>query len=266
MTQAFIITLREGIEAFLIVAISLSYLRKTGRQHFLTAVYWGIGVSALTSALAGYLFSLASNQALWEGILALVAAVLVGTLVIHMMRAARHMKSHIQGRLNAAVEGNSSRSAWLGIFLFIVLMMTREGMETALLLGTLFFQVKAPPILAGALLGLFVAAIIAFLWSRYGHRVNLARFLQVTAIFLLLFVGQLFIYGVHELSEAALFPNSTQIHDATEPYGPDGVYGQWLSFALIAIPLTWLLFSLLADRYKRIRVSNLKSSVATFKV
>ncbi len=83
------------------------------------------------------------------------------------------------------------------------------------------------------------------LWSRYGHRVNLALFFQVTAIFLMVFVVQLLIYGFHELTEANLFPGSEALHWATEPYGPDGVYGQYLTYMLVAVPLGWLLFAML---------------------
>ena len=70
MLQAFVITLREGLEAFLIIAISLAYLRKSGRQELISAVHWGIGLSVLLSIGAAYLFQQASNQALWEGVLA----------------------------------------------------------------------------------------------------------------------------------------------------------------------------------------------------
>jgi high-affinity iron transporter len=84
---------------------------------------------------------------------------------------------------------------------------------------------------------------VAWLWSRYGYRVNLARFFQVTAVFLLIFVVQLLIYGFHELAEANIFPNSQPWHDATEPFGPDGVYGQYLSYLLVLLPLTWLAVS-----------------------
>jgi high-affinity iron transporter len=178
-----------------------------------------------------------------------------------MWRAGRTLKARIQARLKTAAEAPDQR-AWLGVFLFIVLMITREGMETALLLGTLLFQMNAPRILLGALLGVVGAAAVAFLWSRYSHLVDLRRFLQVTAVFLLVFVGQLVLYGVHELSEANVFPNSTAIHDATEPYGPDGIYGQWLSFSLIAIPLAWLACSLLADRLKRGRQPRALREVA----
>jgi len=255
MFQAFVVTLREGIEAFLIVAISLSYLRKTGRKALVPAVYWGILASLVTSALAGYLFSLASNQSLWEGSLAIIASLLVATLVVHMWRASRTLKAKIQSSLESAADAQSDHGAWLGVFAFIVFMITREGMETALLLGTLMFQMKAPQILTGALLGLAAAASVAFLWSRYGHLVNLKRFLQVTAVFLLVFVVQLLIYGVHELAEGNLLPNSVRIHDATEAYGPDGIYGKWLSFALVAVPLLWLGLSYLAD----LRLARAKS-------
>ena len=86
---------------------------------------------------------------------------------------------------------------------------------------------------------------MAWLWSRYGHRVNLGLFFQVTAIFLGVFVVQLLIYGFHELTEANLFPNSEALHWATEPYGPDGVYGQYLTYLLLAAPLSWLLIAML---------------------
>ena len=86
MLQAFVITLREGLEAFLIVAISLAYLKKTGRAGLLPAVHWGIATSIAVSIGAGLLLSRARNQALWEGVLALVAAVSVATLIVHMWR------------------------------------------------------------------------------------------------------------------------------------------------------------------------------------
>jgi high-affinity iron transporter len=239
MLQAFFITLREGLEAFLIVAISLAYLRKTGRGALIPAVHWGIAGSIVLSIAAGILFSRASNQALWEGILALVAAVLVASLTIHLWRAGKRMKREIEARLERS-SVRVGRGAFFGVLGFTLLMITREGMETALLMNTLLFQVQAPLIIGGAVAGTLVAAFVAFLWSRYGHRVNLARFFQVTAVFLLVFVVQLFIYGFHELTEANLFPGSEALHAATEPYGPDGVYGQYLTYLLVLLPITWL--------------------------
>jgi high-affinity iron transporter len=252
MLQAFVITLREGLEAFLIIAISLAYLKKTGRRAMIPAVHWGIGVSVLLSIAAGVLLARAANQALWEGILALVAAVLVASLTVHMWRAGRRMKSEIEGRLEAS-SIKAGRAAFAGVFGFTLLMITREGMETALLMNALLFQVRSMQILSGAVAGTLAAASIAWLWSRYGYRVNLARFFQVTAVFLLVFVAQLLIYGFHELTEANILPNSGELHEATEPYGPDGIYGQYLTYMLVALPLAWLALSSLATRGDRQR-------------
>ena len=242
MLQAFVITLREGLEAFLIVAISLAYLKKTGRQQLVSAVHWGIGVSLVVSAGAAALFSRASNKALWEGVLALTAAVLVATLIVHMWRHARRIKSEIEGRLEQSALQTGTQ-AFLGVFLFTTLMITREGMETALLMGTLFSQLGVSAIAIGAVAGLASAAAVAALWSKYGHRVNLGLFFQVTALFLAVFVVQLMIYGFHELTEANIFPNSEPWHAATEPYGPDGQYGKYLSYGLVILPAAWLLIA-----------------------
>jgi len=251
MFQAFVITLREGIEAFLIIAISLAYLRKTGRRELIPAIHWGIGTSIFLSIGAGILLAQARNQALWEGILAIVAAVLVASLTVHMWRAGRHMKKDIEGKL-AASSGKIGAGAFWGVFFFTLLMITREGMETAMLMNALLFQVRALNIVGGAVAGTLLAAFIAFLWSRYGHRVNLARFFQVTAVFLLVFVVQLLIYGFHELAEAHVLPNSEALHWATEPYGPDGVYGQWLTYLLVILPLGWLAFSSVFRKNQRL--------------
>jgi high-affinity iron transporter len=247
MIQAFVITLREGLEAFLIVAISLAYLKKTGRRALLPAVHWGIGVSVLLSIGAGLLLAQANNQALWEGVLALTAALLVASLTMHMWRAGKRMKKEIEGRLEAS-SLKVGRAAFFGVFGFTLLMITREGMETALLMTQLVFTVQSTQIITGAAAGTLCAAAVAWLWSRYGYRVNLSRFFQVTAVFLLVFVVQLLIYGFHELTEANVFPNSQPLHDATEAYGPDGVYGQYFTYLLILLPLGWLAVSSLFHR------------------
>src|SRR5919108_3547561 len=157
MLQAFVITLREGLEAFLIVAISLAYLRKSGRRELITAVHWGIGVSVLLSIVAAWLFQQASNQALWEGVLALVAAVLVASLIVHMWRHAKRLKREIEGRLHESAL-KTGAAAFTGVFLFTLLMISREGMETALLMGTLLFQQMPMSIVTGAVVGTLSAA------------------------------------------------------------------------------------------------------------
>ena len=251
MLQAFVITLREGLEAFLIVAISLAYLRKSGRQELLSAVRWGIAVSITLSVGAGILFERAANQALWEGTLGIAAAVSVATLTIYMWRTAKRLKREIEGRLYASTL-KSGIAAFLGVFGFTVLMITREGMETAMLMSTLLFQVKSVTVITGASAGLLLAAAVAWLWSRYGHRVNLALFFQVTAVFLLIFVVQLGIYGFHELMEANIFPYSGPLHDATEPYGPDGQYGKYLTYLLVLLPMGWLVIASLFGRRQQL--------------
>ncbi len=247
MMQAFVITFREGLEAFLIVAISLAYLRKSGRRELIPAVQWGIVLAVAISIGAAFLFARARNQALWEGLLAIVAAISVASLTVHMWRTARRIKGDIEGHLNTAVL-KTGAAAFLGVFGFTLLMITREGMETALLMGTLLFQVKSVSVIAGAAIGIAFAACVSWLWSRYGHHVNLALFFQVTAVFLLVFVVQLLIYGFHEMTEANIFPYSEPLHWATEPYGPDGRYGQYLSYLLVMLPLGWLIISSLTKR------------------
>jgi high-affinity iron transporter len=242
MLQSFVITLREGLEAFLIVAISLAYLRKSGRHELVNAVRLGIVVAVGLSIGASMLFQRAANQSLWEGLLAVAAAVSVASLTVHMWRTARRIKRDIEGHLYSSTL-KTGAAAFLGVFGFTLLMISREGMETAMLMGTLLFQVKSLAVIAGAVAGISCAAFVAWLWSKYGHRVNLGLFFQVTAVFLLVFVVQLLIYGFHELTEANIFPYSEPLHWATEPYGPDGIYGQYLTYLLVMLPLGWLVFS-----------------------
>ena len=250
MMQSFVITLREGLEAFLIIAISIAYLRKRGNHNLIPAVHWGIATSLILSVAAGVAFGRANNQALWEGVLAMVAAVMVGSLTVHMWRAGRRLKVEIEGHLEKSTL-RAGRGAFLGVFGFTVLMITREGMETALMMNALLFQVRSATLVAGAVLGILSAGVVALLWARYGQRVNLGRFFQVTAIFLLIFVVQLFIYGFHELTEANLFPYSETLHWATEPYGPDGRFGRYFTYLLVIMPLGWLAFSSWQGKHER---------------
>jgi high-affinity iron transporter len=168
-----------------------------------------------------------------------------------MWRASKRMKRQIEGRLEES-SLRSGAAAFAGVFFFTLLMITREGMETALLMNALLFQVQSMAVVGGAVAGTALAAVVAWLWSRYGHRVNLARFFQVTAVFLFVFVFQLIIYGFHELTEANIFPYSEPLHWATEPYGPDGVYGKWLTYLLVILPMGWLtVSSIFAPRRSR---------------
>ena len=235
--QAFVITLREGLEAFLIVAISVSYLRKSGRAPLTVAVHWGIVAALAVSAFGGYLLFHAANQEWLDGPLALVAAVSVTWMTVQMWRSGRRMKGDIEGRLQPSHLG---AGPFVGVFLFTLLMVSREGMETALLL----MQLKETVHLAiGAVAGILGAGAVAWLWSRYGHRLNLALFFQVTAIFLFVFVVQLVIQSAHEMAEQHFLPYSAIIHDRTEAWGPDSDFGHLLTYLLVVLPLAWLLLT-----------------------
>lgn len=252
MLQTFIIILREGFESFLIVAVILAYLRKTGRQWLSSAVYWAVAVAVILSAGLGYLLNTGIDQAFWEGVLGVVAIIMVASLVIHMWRTAPQLKKKMERRLDQASSNVSRVSAFLGVFLFTVLMITREGMETALLL----IQVHTGHTVVGALLGLGAAGLLAWTWARFSHLINMKRFFQVTGIFLLLFMVQVAIYSFHEFAEADLFENSEALHAATENFSPDGIYGRWFSLIMIAACALWLGGAWLADRLKATRQSS----------
>jgi high-affinity iron transporter len=157
-------------------------------------------------------------------------------MIVHMWRTGRRMKGDIEGHLRASAQ-RSGAGAFIGVFLFTLLMVSREGMESALLLIQLR---EAANLVLGATAGIAGAAALAWLWSRYGHRVNLALFFQVTAVFLIVFVVQLLIYGVHEMSEQNFLPYSEAIHVATESWGPESTFGHLLTYSLAILPLAWL--------------------------
>ncbi|MGZ4778815.1 MAG: FTR1 family protein [Thermoanaerobaculia bacterium] len=246
MINALIIVFREGFEAFLSVAIIISYLKKTGRDWLRPAVYWGIVVSIVASFALGWLLR-SINQPMWEGILGLVAAALVATFVIHVWRTAPHMKKDMESHLENVSSTHSRFLSIAGVFGFTVLMVTREGMETALML----LQVRERNFILGSLLGIGAAAAMSWAWAHYGHRINVKRFFQVTGLFLLLFTLQIVFYSIHEFSEAELLPHSEAIHTATEPFSPVGLYGKWFTVLMVGICAAWLITASLIDRSRR---------------
>lgn len=243
MLNALIIVFREGFEAFLTVAIIFAYLRKTQRNWLRPAVWWGIAVAVVASAALGYVLQ-SVNQPLWEAVLAFVAAILVASFVIHIWRIAPRMKREMESQLESHAAKESSALAWIGVFAFTLLMITREGMETALML----IQVRQKQFWLGCAIGLALAASMSWLWAHFGHRINVKRFFQVTGLFLLMFTVQIVFYGIHELSEAELIPNSEAIHAATEPYSADGRYTMWVTLGMLAICGGWLTAISLYDR------------------
>jgi high-affinity iron transporter len=273
MLNSFIIVLREGFESFLLVAVILAYLNKSGQRWLNPSVYLAIAVALAASGglayllhtniddatiesifgtfIGGYISQFFANEALREAILGAVAVVMVGTLVIHMWRSGPKIQQRMREKLSAVSSKSSRVAAVLGVFLFTFLMITREGMETALLL----MQVKDSNVINGALLGLGAAILFAIAWAKFGHLINVKRFFQVTSIFLLLFMVQVAIYSFHEFTEAGLLPNSEALHYATEKYSPDGLYGKWFSPIMVGICGLWLVGSWLIDRYRTERGS-----------
>jgi high-affinity iron transporter len=269
MLNSFIIVMREGFESFLLVAVILAYLLKSGQKWLSSSVYIAIALGLSASAglayvlnngmdentasrmfgetLGAYVNQFFGNEALREAVLGAAAVVMVGTLVIHMWRTGPKIQQHMRERLTALSSKRSRVVAVLGVFLFTFLMITREGMETALML----MQVKDSNLIGGALLGLGAAVAFAWGWARFGHLINVRRFFQVTGLFLLLFMIQVAIYSFHEFAEAGLLPNSEFLHAATEKFSPDGLYGKWFSPIMIGICALWLLGAWLVDRTKQ---------------
>lgn len=241
MGQMLVVTLREGIEMFLIVAIAAAYLRKTSRTSLLPAVWWGAGAAVLVSTVLGVWLAEVAVLPVWQGVLASVAAALVISMVIYMLKAAKRMRSDIDARMEAAAQ-KPGMGAWIAIFLFTVLMITREGMEFAFVAAAIARQ-SGGEALVGGFLGLILAGLLAAAWGRYGHRVNLALFFQVTSIFLVLFALQLLLYAFHEFTEAGALPlDNAYWHVATEEWA-EGTYANAISIALVLIPLAWLAYA-----------------------
>ena len=281
MLNSFIIVMREGFESFLLVAVILAYLRKSGQKWLNSSVYIAIVLALAASGglayvlnngvddatvqrifgafIGGYISQFFANEALREAVLGAIAVVMVGTLVIHMWRTGPKIQQRMRERLSAVSSKSSRVAAVAGIFAFTFLMITREGMETALML----MQVRDPNLVSGVLLGLLAAVAFAFGWARFGHLLNVRRFFQVTGIFLLLFMVQISIYSFHEFSEAGLLPNSEVLHAATEKFSPDGLYGKWFSPIMIGICALWLLGAWLIDRRAKSQITSSPAHAST---
>jgi high-affinity iron transporter len=273
MLQSFIIVLREGFESFLLVAVIFSYLRRSGQKQLFSAVYAAIVAALGLSVGLGYLLfqmqngnsdsvekyfgatiaGFLGNEALREAVLGSIAIVMVASLVIYMWRTGPQLKQKMEARMGEVSLKRSGWMAYLGIFLFTALTMSREGMETALML----IQVHTPRLVWGALLGLAAAGSMAWAWGRFGHLINVKRFFQVTGIFLLLFMAQVAIYTFHEFAEAGVLPNSEALHTATEKFSPEGLYGQWFSLAMVGVCASWLVGAWLVDRLRIARRSTI---------
>ena len=207
MLEALIITLREGVEAALIVGITLAYINKIGRADLRKAVYAALAAAAAGSIGVAVLLSrLRVNQDIFEGWVMLAAAVFVITMVVFMMRTGRKLKGEIEGKVGA-MAANSSR---LGLFAFVFLMVLREGVETVLILGAVSLNTTELMSFLGTLIGVTLAVLFGVTFVKGSVRVNLQKFFKVTTVILFFVAFQLVISGLHELSENGVLWSSKQ--------------------------------------------------------
>lgn len=205
MLQAFVITLREGVEASLIVGIVFAYLNKIGRADLKRTVIQAIAAAAGCSLLTAVILARTSfNQDVFEGVVMLVAAFFVISMIWFMQRTAKALKGKIESRIGA-LAANSSRS---GLFLFVFLMVLREGVETVLMLSAVSLNSTELMSFFGTLLGVTLAVIFGVLFVKGSVRINLQRFFRVTTVILYFVAFQLIVSGLHELSENGILPSS----------------------------------------------------------
>ena len=205
MLQAFIVTLREGVEAALIVGITLAYLTKIGRTELRKSVFAALGAAFVGSIGVAVLVSrLHLNEDIVEGWVMLAAAFFVITMIIFMMRTGKKMKGEIEGKL----ESLANRSSRIGVFLFVFLMVMREGVETVLILSAVTLNSTELLGFLGTLLGVIAAIAFGVMFVKGSVRINLQKFFRVTTVILWFVAAQLIISGLHELSENGVLPSS----------------------------------------------------------
>jgi high-affinity iron transporter len=205
MLQAFIITLREGVEAALIVGITLAYLAKIGRDDLRRSVYAALGAAFVGSiGIAILLSRLKWNQDIFEGWVMLIAAFFVVTMIVFMMKTGRKLKGQIEGKVGLL----SAEDAWVGLFLFVFLMVLREGVETVLILSAVTLNSSELLSFIGTILGVTVAVLFGVMFVKGSVKINLQKFFKITTAILFFVAAQLLIAGLHELSENGVLPSS----------------------------------------------------------
>ncbi|MEV6328618.1 iron uptake transporter permease EfeU [Streptomyces sp. NPDC051909] len=228
----YLIGLREGLEASLVVCILIAYLVKTGRRDALRPIWIGIGVAVGLALAFGAGLEFGSQELTFEaqellgGSLSILAVVLVTWMVFWMRRTARHLKAELHGRLDAALQmgtGALVATAFLAV--------GREGLETALFVWA---SVRASSDgtyapLAGVVLGLLTAVLLGWLFYRGALKINLARFFTWTGGMLVVVAAGVLAYGVHDLQEARFLGGlENKAFDISAAIPPDSWYGTLL--------------------------------------
>lgn len=207
----FVITLREGVEAALVVGIVLACLKKAQQSQLNSWVYAGVGVGIVVSALVGVLFSWliqavgAANpqytsvvEPMMEGVFSVVAIAMLSWMLIWMTRQARFLKTEVEGTVTAALKQNNG-AGW-GVFSLILIAVLREGFETVVFIAANFQQGLIPAF--GALAGLAAAVGVGVLLFRWGVRINIRLFFQVMGVLLLLIVAGLVVSALQHFDVA----------------------------------------------------------------
>jgi FTR1 family protein len=210
LLAAFLIALREGVEAALVVGIILVYLSRTGRAYLARFAWYGVAAAAaLSLAVAMALQRWRISEDGFEGLLLLLAAFFVVSMIVWMNRVARHLKKDIEQKVESYAV-RAGRAAGLGIFLFVFLMVVREGTELALILRAVEMSSEGLQTWIGTILGIAAAVAVGLFFFKGTLRVPLHRFFAVTSAILMLVAFQLALTGLHELSEARWLPSSKQ--------------------------------------------------------
>ncbi|HAT12561.1 MAG TPA: hypothetical protein DCS91_02195, partial [Microcoleaceae bacterium UBA11344] len=219
----FVITLREGVEAALVVGIVLACLKKAEQSHLNSWVYTGIGAGIAASAFVGALFNQllhalsTSNQPyapvikqLLEGCLGIFAIVMLSWMLIWMTQQARFLKAEVEGAVTAALKENTN-AGW-GVFGLIFIAVLREGFETVIFVSAQFQQGFTPAL--GALGGLLGAAIIGALIFKWGVKIEIRQFFKFMGILLLLIVAGLAVSALKHFDQAAAILSQTDTNYA----------------------------------------------------
>lgn len=244
MTANFLIGLREGLEATLVVVLLMAYLVKTGRRSLLPRLWAGVGIAVAVSIAFGALLTFgpqgltfAAQEAIGGG-LSIVAVALVTWMVFWMARTARSLGGELKSQVDKMADG----TAW-GLVLVAALAVGREGLETALFLWAAAQAAgESTQPLIGALLGLAVAAGLGYLLHRGVLKVNLSRFFTWTGVGLIVIAGGVLAYGIHDLQEAGILPGLHSLaFDVSAAIPPSSWYGTLLKGTLNLSPATtWL--------------------------
>lgn len=248
MLGNFLIGLREGLEAALVVSILVAYLVKTDRRHLLPRIWLGVGTAAAVSLGFGALLTYGPKgltfeaQELIGGSLSIIAVVFVTWMIFWMAQAARSLSGELRAQIDKAADG----SGW-GLVVVAMLAVGREGLETALFLwaatqaaGRETGGTQAP--LIGATLGLTVAILLGYLIYRGAIKINLSRFFFWTGAFLIIVAAGVLAYGVHDLQEARFLPGlNTVAFDVSHIIRPNSLFGTLLKGIFNFSPVTTVL-------------------------